>query len=127
MKTSNSQNSGRAKIARKPPPHKALRPAQLQAVAGLFGALSEESRLQILQSLKHGPISVNALVEETGLKQANVSKQLGLLQTAGIIERRQEGNHAFYSIKMLLVFDLCELVCHGIAQQANEFAAALRG
>jgi DNA-binding transcriptional ArsR family regulator len=59
------------------------------------------------------------------MKQANVSKQLGILQSAQIIDRRQEGNRAIYSIKLPLVFDLCELVCRGVAEQAADRAAAL--
>jgi hypothetical protein len=37
------------------------------------------------------------------------------------------GNRAIYSIQMPLVFGLCKLVCDGVAQQAAERAAALRG
>ena len=107
--------------------HRPLDAAQLQAVAELFGVLSEDSRLRILQVLQNGPRSVGELVERSGLKQANVSKQLGVLLTAGIIARRQEGNRAIYSIKLPMVFELCELVCRGVARQAAERAAALRG
>jgi len=99
---------------------------QLEAVAGLFSALSEPSRLQILQILQNGPASVGELVERAGMKQANVSKQLGILLTAGVIARRQDGNRAIYSIVMPLVFDLCHLVCQGVARQAADRAAALR-
>ena len=106
--------------------HKALDGAQLQAVADLFNVLSEGSRLRILQILQAGPASVGELVRQSGLKQANVSKQLGILQSADIIERRQEGNRAIYSIKLLLVYELCALVCCGMARQAAERAAALR-
>jgi DNA-binding transcriptional ArsR family regulator len=105
--------------------HKALDEAQLVAVAALFDVLSEPSRLRILQVLQAGPASVGELVERTNQKQANVSKQLGILSNAGIISRRQEGNFVIYSIKLPLVFDLCELVCRGVAQQAIERAAAL--
>ena len=105
--------------------HRALDAAQLQAVAELFAVLSEGSRLRILQDLQSGPLSVGDLVERSGLKQANVSKQLGLLLSAGIIGRRQDGNRAIYSIKLPLVFELCELVCRGVAQQAADRAAAL--
>jgi DNA-binding transcriptional ArsR family regulator len=104
----------------------ALAPAQLAAVAGLFGVLSEEIRLAILQRLKAGPASVGELVEELGMKQANVSKQLGILSAAGVIARRQDGNRAIYSIALPLVFDLCDLVCRGVAEQAASRAAALR-
>jgi DNA-binding transcriptional ArsR family regulator len=107
--------------------HRLLGAAQLQAVADLFAALSEGSRLRIVQILQAGPASVGELVERSGLKQANVSKQLGILLSAGVIARRQDGNRAIYSIKLPLVFELCDLVCRGIAQQAAERAATLRG
>ena len=106
--------------------HKPLEEAQLQAVAELFGVLSEPSRLRILQILQAGPASVGELVDESGFKQANVSKQLGILLTAGVIARKQEGNRAIYSIALPLVFDMCDLVCRGIARQAADRAAALR-
>ena len=98
---------------------------QLRAVADLFGVLSEPSRLRILQILQDRPASVGELVEKSGLKQANASKQLGILLSAGVIARQQEGNRAIYSIVMPLVFDLCHLVCDSVAKQAVERAAAL--
>jgi DNA-binding transcriptional ArsR family regulator len=106
--------------------HQALDAAQLEAVAEMFGALSEPSRLRVLQILQAGPAGVGELVERSGLKQANMSKQLGVLQAAGVIARRQEGNRAIYSIQLPMVFELCELVCRGVARQAAERAAALR-
>jgi DNA-binding transcriptional ArsR family regulator len=117
------KESGKHKVA--PAGHKSLDDAQLQAVAQLFGVLSEGSRLRILQTLQAGPSSVGDLVGRSGLKQANVSKQLAILQSAGIIDRRQDGNRAIYSIKLPLVFELCDLVCQGVARQAAERAAML--
>jgi DNA-binding transcriptional ArsR family regulator len=114
-------------LTRKRGNHKPLEGEQLKAVAELFVVLSEESRLRIVQILQTGPASVGELVDRSGMKQANVSKQLGILQSAGIIARRQDGNRAIYSIKMPMVFKLCDLVCRGMAQQAAERAAALRG
>lgn len=105
---------------------KPLDGTQLQATAELFSVLSEGSRLRVLQALQRRPLSVGELVESTGMKQANVSKQLGLLLNAGVIARRQEGNRAIYSIAMPLVFELCDLVCRGVAKQAAERAAALK-
>ena len=105
--------------------HRQLDTAQLQAVAELFAVLSEGSRLRILQLLQRGPLTVGALVEQSGLKQANMSKQLGILLSAGIIGRRQDGNRAIYSIELPLVFELCELVCRSVAKQAAARAAIL--
>jgi DNA-binding transcriptional ArsR family regulator len=105
--------------------HPTLQPQQLQAVAELFATLSEPSRLHILQVLQNGPASVSEVVAATCFKQANVSKQLGILQSAGVIARRQAGNHAIYSIEMPLVFDLCELVCKRLAERATAYAEKL--
>ena len=107
--------------------HPSLDEAQLQAVAELFDVLSEPSRLRILQVLQSGPASVGELVQACGFKQANVSKQLGMLLSAGVIARQQEGNRAIYSIQMPLVFDLCNLVCRSVAEQAARRASALGG
>ena len=58
----------------KRPKKERLREAQLQAVADLFGVLSEPTRLRILQMLQDGPASVGemveALVEVSGTPEA---------------------------------------------------------
>lgn len=104
-----------------------LTPAQLTAVADLFAVLSEPSRLRILQLLHDGPSEVGRIIKASGLKQANVSKQLRVLLSCGVVARRQEGNRAIYSIALPLVFDLCDLVCRGMARQAEARATALKG
>ena len=93
--------------------------AQLEAVAELFAILSEPTRLRILQLLQDGPASVGEIVEALDLKQANASKQLGILYQAGVLGREKEGNTVRYSIKMPLVFDLCGLVCNGLRVEAE--------
>lgn len=98
---------------------------QLKAVASLFDVLSEPSRLQILQALHAGEASVGELVDRCGIKQANMSRQLGLLVSAGVLGRRQEGNRVIYRIEMPLVFELCALVCRSIIQRASARAKAL--
>ncbi|CAN5471186.1 metalloregulator ArsR/SmtB family transcription factor [soil metagenome] len=105
--------------------HALLGPVQVAAVADLFAVLSEPTRLRILQLLQAGPASVGEMVETLDLKQANASKQLGILLAAGVLRREQQGNRAIYSIAMPLVNDLCGLVCTGLAQHASERAAAL--
>ena len=97
----------------------------LAQVANYFKLLSEVSRLQVLNCLRTGPLSVNELVEATGLGQANISKHLKLLTEAGILEREPKGVSAFYSIADPTIFELCELVCDRISerliQQAESF------
>ncbi len=118
-----------AKTSRPASRHAGLKPlgeAQLTAVAELFAVLSEPNRLRILQFLQAGPASVGEIVERLSLKQANASKQLGLMLSAGVVRREQDGNRAIYTIAMPIVFDLCGLVCHRLSEHATERAAALR-
>lgn len=119
-------SSARSKPKKKiTPAHAPLNRQQLASVADLFSTLSEPSRLRILQVLQNGPANVTEVIQQTGFKQANASKQLGILHTAGVIDRRQDGNCAIYSIAMPLVFEICELVCNGIARQTAAYAVEL--
>ena len=49
-----------------------LTPAMLAAVAARFKVLSEPARLQVLDALREGPLHVSALMEATGLDQADL-------------------------------------------------------
>ena len=109
-----------------PASHKALGPEQLNAVADLFAVLYESSRLRILQVLQNGEAAVGELTRRCDMKQANVSKQLGILASAGVIARRQEGNHVIYRVDMPIVFDLCAIVCGGVAEKALQRAQLLK-
>ena len=112
-------------VKRTPTQKRELAPAQLRAVADLFAVLSEPTRLRILQMLESGPTTVGQIVERLGIKQANASKQLGILHAAGVLARRKEGNLVYYSIRMPLVFDLCALVCDRLREEAEARAKSL--
>ncbi len=79
-------------------------------LAGRFKLLGEPMRLKILQSVCGKPRTVNDIVEATGSTQANVSKHLALLATAGILKREKDGQCVYYGMKDKLVVQLCELV-----------------
>ena len=98
---------------------------QIDAVALLLGALGEPSRLRIVRALWDGPSAVGQIVADSGLKQANVSKQLGLLVDAGILTRRREGLSVIYAIALPMVRELCSLVCEGARQVAVRRLEAL--
>ena len=102
-----------------------LVPNSLVAVARLFKVLAEPTRLDILQHLKGGACSVGELEDATGQKQANVSKQLGILFTAGLVSRERDGNTVRYAIADPMVFDLCELVCGKLRADAERQLAGL--
>ncbi|MFM8765826.1 MAG: ArsR/SmtB family transcription factor [Spartobacteria bacterium] len=96
----------------------------LEQIAARFRALSEPTRLAILQELKSGGRGVGELVKAIGLSQANVSKQLAVLREAGFLKREQRGTSAVYSISDPLVMELCKLMCDGMTKRAREAAQA---
>lgn len=96
-----------------------LTPAVIELVAQRFRALAEPARLQILDSMRHGEMTVTELVEETGLGQANVSKHLQLLHTLGFVTRRKDGLFTYYALADRSVFALCDLMCSRLEAEAH--------
>ena len=87
-------------------------PADLvELIAERFRALSEPTRIKLLDRLREGDASVLDLTEAIGTTTQNVSKHLTVLRRAGIVARRKQGNFAYYSIADERVFELCETVC----------------
>ena len=93
--------------------------ADFQTIGRLFKVLSDPIKLHILYLLKKERLNVSGIVDQTGLKQAHVSKQLGLLHVAGLLGREREGSQVYYFIKEPLIFNLCELVCDKLERDAQ--------
>jgi len=90
---------------------KRLEPETLEAVAHRLKVLADPGRLAVLDALRGQPMSVTTLTDETGLNQANLSKQLQLLYAHGFVDRRREGSYVYYSLADRSVLDLCDLMC----------------
>ena len=83
----------------------------VELIADRFRALAEPMRIKLLDRLREGEATVLDLTEFVGTTQQNVSKHLVLLQRAGLVARRKQGNFAYYAIADDSVFKLCEAVC----------------
>ena len=99
---------------------------QIEETARLFDILSEASRLYLLRELMERSLTVTELVERTGMKQGNVSKQLGMLLDARFVSKEKEGNFARYSIADPTLLSLCQLMCGRIEQQAKRHFDAVK-
>ncbi len=69
-----------------------------QAAADFLRALAHPMRLRILCRLIDGEVGVAAFESELGLKQPNLSQQLGQLREAGLVVTRREAKSVFYSL-----------------------------
>lgn len=88
-----------------------------ERVAKYFGLLADPTRLRILSFLCCGEQPVNAVVEEIGLTQANISRHLNLLYRAGVVDRRREGNSVLYRVVDPNYVDICRTVSISVASQ----------
>jgi DNA-binding transcriptional ArsR family regulator len=102
--------------------HEPLSTDAVALVAARFRTLGEPIRIQLLQALQRGERNVTDLVAAVGSTQPNVSKHLRILQDAGLVGRRQEGNSVYYSIADPTVFALCDAVCNSIGARLTQHA-----
>src|SRR5436309_10946388 len=71
---------------------------EVRPVSRLFKALGDDTRLRIVALLSHGDLCVCHLERALGLSQPNVSRQLGILRAAGIVEDRRQGTWVYYRL-----------------------------
>lgn len=77
-------------------------------LANRFKLLSEPTRLRILEVICTQELKVSEICERTGLQQANVSKQLQLLKTAGVVACRRVGTCRYYRVIDQELLQLCD-------------------
>ncbi len=93
----------------------------MERAARRFKLLGEPVRLGLLNQLNaNGEMTVQQLVEATGQQQANVSKHLGQMADAGLVDRRKEGLYSYYYISDPTLAALCMLVCNRLRDEALE-------
>ena len=80
-----------------------------KAVA-LFHALSDETRLELLDRLKDGEQCVCELMDVMKAAQSRLSFHLKVLKDAGLVEDRREGRWMYYRLSGRVIEDLENLV-----------------
>ena len=70
----------------------------LARAAQLFHALSDETRLAVLEMLRGGERCVCELQDELDAAQSRLSFHLRVLKDAGLVTDRKEGRWSYYSI-----------------------------
>jgi DNA-binding transcriptional ArsR family regulator len=95
-------------------------------ISVVLKAMSDPLRLKLLHCLKLGERCVSDLVDQAGgCSQANVSKHLAVLRTAGLVKVRREGLNSYYSIADPIVFQICDAVCDCLRRQVDKDSALL--
>ncbi|MGI8508218.1 MAG: ArsR/SmtB family transcription factor [Gemmatimonadaceae bacterium] len=68
-------------------------------VARLFHALSDETRLEIIDQLKGGERCVCELMDTLDAAQSRLSFHLRVLKDAGLVSDRREGRWSYYELR----------------------------
>jgi DNA-binding transcriptional ArsR family regulator len=66
--------------------------------AGVFKALADPTRRQILQDLNEGELSAGDIVRRFSISAPSISRHLSILRAAGLVVERREANRIFYSL-----------------------------
>jgi len=71
---------------------------QYEEKIGLFKALADQSRLEIVDMLSCGELCACMILEKFNITQPTLSHHMKILCDCGIVNKRKEGKWMYYSI-----------------------------
>jgi len=84
--------------------------------AEICKTLASPKRLEILNALEDGEVSVGELVRRLRLRKANVSQHLAVLRSRGVVSARREGLSVFYRVANPKIIRACSLMREVLAE-----------
>jgi len=76
----------------------------------LLKCLSDETRFDILLTLKNGERCVCEIINELGKEQSLISHHLGALRRCGLVSCRREGQKMMYALASPSISDLLDKI-----------------
>jgi ArsR family transcriptional regulator len=86
----------------------------------ILKALAHPVRVRIFEALAGGEKTVGDIVQIIQEKDANTSRHLAVLRTAGLVATRKEGLNVYYSNKMPCLISMLSCVDQAICTIADE-------
>jgi ArsR family transcriptional regulator, arsenate/arsenite/antimonite-responsive transcriptional repressor len=90
----------------------------------ILSALSDPTRLQLLEFLSGGERCVCEILPAFQRSQSTISKHLNILYEADILERKVDGKRTVYCIKDPQVFEIIRMVDSLALTQISQLAQA---
>jgi DNA-binding transcriptional ArsR family regulator len=66
--------------------------------AGVFRALADPTRRQILQDLRDGELTAGAIASRFTISGPSISRHLSILKGAGLVSERRDANRILYTL-----------------------------
>lgn len=76
----------------------------------IFKALTDPTRLKILECIKNGEKCICEIIPYTGKSQPNVSQHLKIMKHAGIIEERKDGTRIMIKASNNEIYNIIDQV-----------------
>src|SRR5437867_7089800 len=70
----------------------------MRQASALYRLLGDEARLRLLRVLDRERLNVTELTGVLGLAQSGVSRHLGLLKDAGLVQEERDGGFSYYRL-----------------------------
>jgi len=95
--------------------------------ADIVAAVGNPIRLAVVDFLKDGEQCVCDISKYVGAKRSNVSRHLGVLLKAGVVEQRKDGLKMMYSLRCPCVLNFMRCVEGVLRENAKEASEVLAG
>jgi DNA-binding transcriptional ArsR family regulator len=66
--------------------------------AGVFRALADPTRRQILEDLRAGELTAGEIAQRFPISAPSISRHLGVLKAAGLVHERRDANRIYYAL-----------------------------
>jgi len=94
--------------------------------ASICHTLANPKRLEIIDKLRVGELSVTELVEALEISQSNLSQHLSVMRQRGIVTTRREGLNVFYRLSNSKITQACDLMRQVLLENLEADVAAAR-
>ena len=95
--------------------------------ADICKTLGNPKRLEIIDALCKGELTVTELVERLRVPKANVSQHLAILRSKRLVATRREGLKIYYSIANPKIIKACGMMREVLFEQLEESGKLAKG
>ena len=94
--------------------------------ASICHTLANPKRLEIIDKLRIGELSVTQLAEALEISQSNLSQHLSVMRQRGIVTTRREGLNVFYRLSNSKITQACDLMRQVLLENLESDIALVR-
>ncbi len=82
--------------------------------------LANPIRLEIIDSLRFGALSVSELAEKVGITSTHMSQHLAILRNKGVVATEKRGTRVLYQLSNPKILRAYDLISEVMAEQVSE-------